>query len=227
MYYVQPVFRNNPHDPLGKRRKKEIHVTGEGTVSVQPDRAEITLGVSTEDIELKKAQEENGAAIAKVIQSLREMGINEDNIQTVEYSIYPLYDFSNGQQVFRGYRVNHMVSIAVADIDRVGSVVDAAVTSGANNVRNITFSLSNSAVAYQKALSLAVESAIAKANTIAQSLQVQLIPTPVQVVEVLGGQKEPIPFGETQMVKSAAATQIEPGTQAIKALVRAIFLYYF
>lgn len=223
MYYYPSNFQN--FRERVRKNKDEIHVIGEGSVSVEPDKADVTLGVGTEDKELKKAQAENSMIISQVIQSLNEIGIGNESIQTIEYSIYPIYDFIDGQQSFRAYRVNHMLSIEIYNTENVGPVVDTAVNSGANNVSNISFSMANSEGVYQQALTMAVENAILKANTIANALRVVLIGTPVKIIEELIHQTVSIPYGETSMVKGVTTTQIRPGTRDIRARIRAVFRY--
>lgn len=224
MYYPHSAYRSMDGDQM-KSLRKEIRVSGEGVVSVSPDIAEVSLGVETEDAELKKAQTENGARISQIIESLKEMGIPEENIQTIDFSIYPQYDYVDGKQLFRGYRVNHMLKIKVPDINLVGTVVDTAVSNGANRVSNISFSISNPIQAYQRALSIAVQNAILTASTVAQTLGVNLVLPPLKVIEESRRQVAPIPFEGSQMVKSATTTPTQPGQQDVNAMVTAIFTF--
>lgn len=222
MYYQYPGYykigRNNNLDSM----KSEIRVVGEGRITVQPDVATITLGVETENVELQKAQSENALIISEVIQALTNMGITKENIQTMNFTIFPIYDFVDGQQSFRGYRVEHMLRVTVDDISKVGMLVDAAVQAGANRFSNISFSVSNPTKFYREALEMAVNDATEKAQVIATSLNLTLNSTPVKIIEEKTRLEGPIPFMESQMVKSAT-TEIEPGKQEIKALVTAIF----
>lgn len=226
MYYGQQPNRKLEGYPVSiNHAKREIRVTGEGSIFVQPDVAEVHLGVETENLELQKAQSENARIISQVIQSLKQQGIAEENIKTIDYNVYPQYDFIEGKQVFRGYRVNHMLNVKVADINNVGLVVDTAVSNGANRVSNISFSISNPVHTYQQALSIAVQHAILNASTIAGTLQVNLIKTPLQIIEESRRPEGPIPFEGPQMVKSATTTPIEPGQQVVKAIVTAVFTF--
>lgn len=225
MYYTHPMYRqgSNQQEQVNYLNR-EIRVAGEGILAVQPDQAEVSLGVSSEGMELQKVQQENGTAITKIIQAVQNEGVKAEDIQTIEYSIYPVYDFVNNVQTLRGYKVNHILNIPVTDIQNVGLVVDIAVSNGANTVSNISFSISNRAIVYQQALAMAVENAILKASTIAQKLQIRLITPPFQIIEnTQGNGLPPSPYGD--MVKSAATTPVSPGTLDVKAAITARFSF--
>ncbi len=201
-------------------------VFGEGTVSVQPDQAVIMIGASTENRELRKAQAENAEIIKNVQNAVQGLGISQDQMRTSEYSIYPQYDYIDGKQQFRGYRVDHLLNITVRDTSKVGSVVDTAVTNGANTIRNIFFSLSNPSKFYQESLKEAVQDALSKAVTIASSLNVQLIKTPISINEKHETRPSATPFEPFQSVKVATTTPIEPGKLEVRSTIQAVFQYY-
>jgi len=233
MYYYQPTNRTDPTMPTTptmtskpKHTINEIRVTGEGILAVQPDKAEVTVGVITESMELVEAQSANSQTTTQVIQALKGINIADKDIQTVDYSIYPLYDYIDGKQTFKGYKVEHRLLVTVRDISKVGLVVDTAVRNGANSISNIRFSVSDSNRLYQQALSMALNSALEKASTIAHTIQVRLVHTPILVKEGTTSQKEPIPFAESPFVKGASTTPIEPGRLEIRATVTAVYNYY-
>lgn len=222
LYYNQPSYHNMVRNHNLEPMKSKIQVTGEGSVSIQPDTAKIILGVEVEDVELQKAQSINAKTISNIIQAITNAGIPKENILTTNFTIFPIYDFVDGKQVFRGYRVEHMLQVTVEDIENVGSVVDLAVQTGANRFSNISFQLANPQIAYREALKKAVNDAVQKAKTIANTLRINLNKTPVQVIEQKNCFEGPTPFMESSMVKSAT-TEIEPGKQEIIAFVTAIF----
>lgn len=220
MMYYQQSYRSSD-----KGKPNVIKVNGEGKISVQPDKAEITVGVATEDKSLTQAQENNAVAVGKIKKALNNIGIPDEKIQTVNYSIFPQYDYVEGKQIFRSYRVEHSLLITIEQIENTGLVVDTAVSNGANIVSGIHFDTSHYNHYYQQALSLAVVNASQKAETIANTLRVQLTKPPILVSEIaqqLGG---PIPFETTALVKSQAATPIQPGTIEIKSNVTVEFSF--
>lgn len=77
-----------------------IKVLGKGEISIEPDSAEIILGVITENLSLSAAQEENSKVVNQIINSLNEIGISSKYMQTQDYNIRAVYDYIDGKQVF-------------------------------------------------------------------------------------------------------------------------------
>ena len=199
-----------------------IKVNGLGVVSIQPDIAIINLGVITEDKDLEVAQRENAVKTNSLINSLKQMGINERDISTASYTIEPQYDYVEGKQIFRGYRVSNILNVKVRDINRVGEVVDNAVKSGANIVNNIKFTVDNMEMYYDRALKLALKDAIVKAREVGNSLRVKLNTTPVAIIEE--SNREVIESSPVLKAYSQA-TPILPGEINVTAKIVALFCY--
>jgi uncharacterized protein len=198
-----------------------IHVFGEGIISVDADTLKINLGVVTEGFELQKSQAQNAETISKVIQTLLDIGIKQENIKTVDYRIEPQYRYEDGKQVFIGYRVTHMLEIKTKQIKNAGLIVDSAVKSGANTVASIQFSIENSAAFYLQALTLATQDTINKADILARSYGAKFYRIPYLIEEEphING---PVPFAYSAL-KAETQTQIEPGKLTIQARIKAYF----
>ncbi|WP_179298707.1 SIMPL domain-containing protein [Evansella halocellulosilytica] len=225
--FFQPQFHHTQPDPrITARTNKQgqtIVVYGEGVVSAQPDEANITVGIISDGETLQETQEENSTTSANVISALLQLGIPEENIQTVAYRVDMQYDYIDGQQVFRGYRVNHQLQITIENIEQTGLVVDTAIANGANSVSNIQFSLSDPSEKYSEALRLAIRSAENKANVIADEQNLSLDPTPKKIDEL---KEDDIvrPFQPTLLAQAEAAP-IQPGTLQIKARVKLTYSF--
>jgi uncharacterized protein YggE len=224
MYYPQPYFRSAMMNrPRLSQDQNVIKVTGEGMVSIQPDTALITLGVITESKQLGEAQKENSEAINNMIDSLLDLDIPRENIRTVDYRVDVQYDYVDGKQIFRGYRITHLLQVTNDQIDQTGQIVDTAISSGANSVSNIQFTVEQSEAFYLEALAIAIQTAHQKAATIAREIGVTLVSTPYQVQEVT--QREtPTPYPAV-LQATTEATSIEPGETTISALIKADFSY--
>ncbi|WP_212139242.1 SIMPL domain-containing protein [Cytobacillus solani] len=221
MYYYPP-YRNNY---MSNKRMNIISVFGEGRVSVQPNMAKVTLGASTEAMDVTQAQNNNSIIIARIKEALKKLGVPEQQIQTVDYSIFPQYDYKDGEQIFRGYKVQHLLLVTIEHIENTGIVIDTAVSNGANIVSGIQFTTKDADQFVQQALSLAVVNSFQKAETIAGTLGVKLIKTPIQVIENIHQQGAPIPFQATAFAKSEVATPIQPGTIEFKSYITAEYIY--
>ncbi|MEH7305605.1 SIMPL domain-containing protein [Neobacillus drentensis] len=218
---------NHPRLPRNGQHHKGhiIKVSGEGEMAVQPDTASVNIGIISEGKQLITAQQQNSLEVAKVIESLISLGIAKNHIQTFDYRIESDYDYDQGKQIFRGYKITHILQVKIEDLSNIGKVVDTAVQNGVNNVSHVQFTVKNKEAFYKQTLSLAVNDAIEKAKTIAGTLNVILLPTPISVVEG-GSTVQPVFNTSGTFVKSMASTQLEPGQIIIKANVIAEFNYH-
>jgi uncharacterized protein len=177
-YHYQPFIRNGL-PPKGHL----IKVTGEGELTIPPDSSSINLGIITESKQLITAQQQNALEVTKVINSLISLGITKNQIQTFDYRIESEYDYDQGKQTFRGYKITHILQVKIEDLSIIGKVVDTAVQNGANYVSSIQFTAKNKESFYQQALVLAVNHAVEKAKIIAGTLNGTLISSPISIVE--------------------------------------------
>jgi len=202
---------------------REMTVQGSSSLSVEPDTASIQLEVVTEDEQLSQAQQDNTIRMNEVIQTLLQAGIARGNMQTTAYGIHPLYDYVDGKQEFRTYQVTHSLIVVIEDINQVGRVIDLAVRSGVNRVSNIQFTLENREGYDQRALSDALQNAINKAATMAETLNVNLDSTPIKIVEEKSDIRRPFqPFAAADV---SLTTPIQPGEINIEARVEVKFRY--
>lgn len=203
-----------------------LKVNGVGKVQVRPDVATVTIGVVTQDQNLEKAQRENAQITQQVRDQLRTIGIEEDHIQTSDYFIFPEYDYVDGKQEFRGYQVTHSLNITIDDISRTGFVIDTAVANGANRVSNIEFSVKSPYENHQEALRIALGHALANAQTIANTMNLNLDQTPVKITEIGSPPVTPFQTFSKTEVLGAATTPIEPGMLETVARIEAQFQYF-
>jgi len=164
--------------------EQTISVSGSATASSNPDILIIVLGVESEAKTANDSLSQNSDSLNLVISALTNSGISEDNIQTSHFSIYPLYDSikdSNGnwQQILNGYRVSNILSIQTEKIDSAGNIIDAAVSSGANRVDNVSFELSDNKL--QKISDDLIADAI---NDATQKAEKALVPLKQKIVGV-------------------------------------------
>ncbi|APH04831.1 SIMPL domain-containing protein [Bacillus weihaiensis] len=181
VYFSHPnLLRNQPQPGHHK-----LEVEGVGSISVKPDIAIITLGVITESENVQNAQTQNTMKMNKVLQALDEVGVNQEQIQTLTFTIQPIYQYVDGEQIFKGYKVQHILEITVTDLSQTGEIYQAAISVGANIVDNIRYDLSDKMKekSYQQALILALNQATLKAQTITHSLGVSLLPIPIKITE--------------------------------------------
>lgn len=143
-----------------------VSVNGAGSVSVKPDIAYINVGVETQNADAAVAQAENAEIMTKVMAALKEVGIAEDDIQTLSYNIYNRTDYNDSGEDTKYYQVNNTLKVTIRDVNAVGKVIDAATVAGSNEITSIQFGISNEEEVYQEALTAAMGNAKNKATTI-------------------------------------------------------------
>lgn len=148
---------------------RTISVNGTGTVRIDPDTARIELGVIANDESLEVAQTDVTEGLESITQVLTDGGVAPEDITTTSYNVYPVpeYDRDGNYIGVERYEVSSGLSVIVRDIDSVGTILDAAVEGGANNVWGVSFYVDDPSAAATQARSLAVEDARTKADEIA------------------------------------------------------------
>lgn len=143
-------------------------VVGEGTISVKPDIAYVSVGIQKNASTVKQVQTQVNEVTNKIIAGVKAIGIDAKNIQTENYSLNPNYDWSSGSQKITGYTANSQLKIKITDLDKINDVIDSATTNGANQVSNITLDVDNRDAAEETARKDAVAQANKKAETAAK-----------------------------------------------------------
>lgn len=153
-----------------------IHVSGEGEVSVKPDRAELSLGVESHDLELKTAEAEVNKVVRAFLALAKTQGVKDEHISTAGVSIHPeyLWDDKLRRQRFNGYRASRQIVVTVQDLERVGDLILGATKASVNQVNPPTLYSSVAKDAGRQALVKAAEDARAKAQLLASTLGVKL-----------------------------------------------------
>ncbi|WP_077324687.1 SIMPL domain-containing protein [Virgibacillus siamensis] len=201
--------------------QRVMSVSGTASLSAEPDIVTVELQVVTENMELAAAQQENSQSMNQVIQALLNMGIEQENIRTTAFNIYPQYDFVDGVQQFRGFEVTHAIQITIGDISRAGMVIDTAVQNGVNRVSDAEFALADQDAIYQQALSMALRDAYAKAQKLAATMKLNVMPIPVEIDE----KSDTAPVVYQTYTTAKASTNLQPGQLKVTAQVDVKFLF--
>ena len=201
-----------------------VTATGSATVTLAPDMATFSVGVSTQDATVANAQDVNSATIQAVLDGLKSAGVAPEDLQTANYSIYPVYDYQTGklgdQQTLTGYTVSNTVTVTVRQLDQLSALLDAAVTAGANESYGINFSSTQSPAAYDQALQAAVQDAIRKAGLMAQSLGRNI--GAVLTIREVTDNYSLIGSAKTSAYDLSSNVPVETGTLSVSATVEVV-----
>jgi len=201
-----------------------ISVTGEGTVSVPPDLAQIDAGVASDGKTAREASEANNAAMAKVVQALKGAGIADKDYQTSRLSLQPQYAQNrpgstvSGPPMVVGYRASNRVSIKLRDLAKVASVIDTLVAAGANDIGNLNFTVTQASKLLDEAREKAVADARRKAEIYARAAGVTL-GAPLSIAE----EGAPVPMFRAKTLAvapmAAGAPPVAQGEETLSVTV--------
>ena len=162
-----------------------ITVTGEGEIFAIPDLATFSFTVSAEADSVSQAQEQVTRKVDTILEAIKDLGIEEKDIKTLDYSVYPKYVYSSmpcsptycppGRQEQDGYTANHTVSIKVRDTEKAGATLSVEGEKGATNLSGISFTIDDPDKLTNEARALAIQDARRKAKALTDELGVRLV----------------------------------------------------
>lgn len=211
-------------EAINNEKLRVINVNGTGIVKAKPDMGIVNLGVITEDTTAKDSQNKNNTISSAVIDAIKAVGINEDDIQTIEYSINPIYRYKEGEPpIISGYQTIHILNINVYDIGKIGAVIDAGTTAGANRVGGISFDIKDKDSLRLKALEEAVKDARKKADT-ALAVEGEKVIKLINM-NVSDGIYPTPPMRAKNELTGDSATQVMPGQLEIIIAISATYSF--
>ena len=173
--------------------QRTISVTGTGSVEAAPDMATLMIGVTTQAETAAEALAANTEATNAVIARLTASGVAARDMQTSNLSINPNWTgYDSSTPTIAGYVASNMLTVRVRALETTGTVLDAAVTDGANTLNGLTFGLADPEPAYNEARKEAVADARAKAELLATAAGVKL--GPVLSIADQGAMTDPAPM---------------------------------
>ena len=206
------------------RRVTRVMVAGDSIVQAQPDTAILTISVVTQARNALEAQQQNATKTDAVVRALKAAAGTGAEIKTSGYSLQPQRVYKENQPpTISGYEARNSVTVTTSDLNKVGTIIDAAAQAGSNEVSGIAFTLKQDRPARDRALSEATSEALSKAQVIAQALGGRVVRI-VEVQEEGFQQRPPVPVyqAEAFAMKRDTATPIEVGSLDISSRVQLI-----
>lgn len=208
--FISKMFWGGHEWRNGNQIINTITVAGKGEVVVKPDIATVSFGVTTENLDVSKAQTESATKINNIVAFLKTKGVDEKDIKTTNYNIYPRYDYVqstltssiypyNGKQVLAAYVVSQTVEVKIRKIADAGAILSGVGEFGVTDVSGLTFTVDNVDTVKDQARDLAIMDAKEQAKVLAKGLGVRL----VKITSFSEGGNYPMFFGasESMMAK--------------------------
>jgi len=151
-------------------------VNGSGVVYAKADIANITIGFKTEvKKEAAAASQESAEKMNAIIEVLDDLGVEEKDIKTTDYSLRPVYRWTEKDgQLLQGYEVSQNIQVKVRDLTKIGEVISRSTEKGANQVGNVNFSIDDEYELKNEARELAIQKAKEKAELMASQAGMKL-----------------------------------------------------
>lgn len=200
-----------------------IRVTGVATVTANPDRARVDVGVVTQAAQSQIAVSQNARTFNAVMVALHKAFGPGTDIKALSYSLNPDYQYgvssaSGGPPTIKGYTATNVVRVTIDDLGRMGDVIDTAAQAGANRIPSIQFTLRDEESVRLQALREAAAKGKAEADALASALGLKV--NRILTVEENGPVM--VPAHEVAFARAASAssvTQIQPGAIEVNANV--------
>lgn len=200
-----------------------VTAAGTGTATAAPDQATMSFGVTRQDAEAKAALDDAAKVAEAITAAVKKAGVADEDIQTQGISVYPLSTDTGGKVTITGYQATLTVSVTVKDLDKLGDVITAATSAGADNVGGPSFTIDEDAEYREQAIAAAVEDARRSAEAMATAAGKGV----GDVVRISASDvfSAPVPYATAEMrsADAAAGVPIEPGTLDVNASVTVVF----
>lgn len=207
-------------DPTGGT----IVVSGTGRVVVEPDIAELRLGVAISRDSVADARSEAARTMTAILAAVRAAGVAERDVRTTLLAVQPRYDYREGKSpTLAGYELSNVVEVTVRDLATLGEVVDGALRAGATSMDGLSFHLDDPTEPERTARTAAVAVARARAEVLAAAAGVTIS----GVSDIVEGAASPVPYprakAERMMLAADSATPVTAGTSEIAVTVTVTF----
>jgi hypothetical protein len=197
-----------------------ITVGGTGRISVEPDAADLRLGITVARSTVDEARAESATTMSAILAAVTDAGVERRDVRTTLLSVQPRYDYRDGKPpVLTGYELANVVEVAVRDLAGLGDVIDGALGAGATSMDGLSFRVTDPAPAEREARVRAMAEARARADVLAETAGLAI----VGVADIVEGPlpRPPIPFAKAERMALAAdaSTPVEAGVMEIAVSV--------
>jgi hypothetical protein len=215
-----------------------ILVQGEGEATGKPDIARANLGVTVRAPTAGEATQQVNQRMNAVLAALKAAGLADNDLQTRSLSIHeersegepvPPPRPSDGKAAPRPsvpvthFVAQNMVEITVRDLDKLGTILNAATNAGVNQMYGIEFDIDDRTAVRESARELAMADARRQAEQLARLAQVELGAVTL-VSTAASGMPRPFPMQMSARADFATAEMaVERGELTIREHVQVRF----
>lgn len=201
----------------------EIRVSGTGSVTMQPDVANVVAAIETNAPAAGDAVAQNNAIYERIVAAVMKTGVARSDITLVSYNMNynpkPRIVPPNPGGERYGYTVSRSFGVKVRDIANAGRVADACSGSGATSINDVSFGLADPSAARARATVKAVADARSNADALAAAAHLRVVS--IKSVDLGGSGVSPQPL---MRMAANAPTQFDQSNVNVSVSVSATFL---
>jgi len=155
---------------------RSVSVSGQGKVVAEPDRATLVLGAETHRPQLDVARKEVGRIMESLLALTRELKLDQKLVRSTRLNVQPefVWNEKTRRNDLSGYVVSRQLEVDLRDLDKLGILLERAVSAGANTVNEPQLDSSRRGELEREALAKAVEDARLNAAVLATSAGARL-----------------------------------------------------
>ena len=207
----------------GQKEEHTLSISGSAEKNVAPDTASLSIGVVVQAPTAKEASDKNAVSMNATINELRNLGLQDKDIQTSFLSIQPVYKY-NGIQTIEAYSASNNVQVTTKMLDKLSDIIERSTAAGANQIGGVSFSVSEEKqkTLREELLTEAVSDASTKANDLAKKLEVRIVGVKSSSISE-GGIIQPF-LREVSIAEGKVATPIMPGETKVSLSVQVTYI---
>ncbi|MDD5025942.1 MAG: SIMPL domain-containing protein [Candidatus Peribacteraceae bacterium] len=180
-----------------------ISVDADGKAAAIPDIAVVSFGVQTgRQSSAQQAMKILTGKMNDIIAVVKQQGIEDKDVSTASLSLYPAYDWDEGRQIPRGFEASQNLQVKVRDLDKIGAILSAVTTAGANQVGGVNFTIDDAETLKAMAREKAIQKAEAKAQQLATQLGMKI--KKLKAFSEGGGYVPPMPYTKANVMMDSA-----------------------
>jgi uncharacterized protein YggE len=182
----------------------------------------ISAGVVTQANKAGEAMRINASAMSATLAALKRAGVADRDIQTQAINLQPQYRYGdNVPPILTGYQASNRVSVRLRDLSSAGSVLDALVAAGANQIEGPTLSVDHPEAALNEARSKALAMARSRAELYAKAAGLSVR----RIVRISESENNapPVVRPMAMSLRKADSTPVEAGEQELTVTLSVVF----
>jgi uncharacterized protein len=192
------------------RPAPSISVTATAKTTVASDIATVDLGITNSSATPSVAQDDNTAKVNAMIAGLRDLGVEDKDMKTSTYNVYPQYDYNQSPAAIVAYDASQTLTVRIRNKDLVSAVLERAGDLGATSIGSLRYEADDKTVAEAEARELAIARAYEQGAAIADAMGARL-----GAVVSYAESDNPSYYGYAYDARSDASPDIQPGEEEV------------